>query len=86
MVFESKKVREAQLPAFISSYLKRKGVDIEPKASQMVAEFVGTDLSRLTGELDKLIITMPSKDNNHVTKGSSKANPMQRISIMKLSM
>ena len=42
VVFESKKVREAQLPAFISSYLKRKGVDIEPKASQMVAEFVGT--------------------------------------------
>ena len=72
VVFESKKVREAQLPAFISSYLKRKGVDIEPKASQMVAEFVGTDLSRLTGELDKLIITLPkdltrviSKDYNN---------------------
>ena len=31
VVFESKKVREALLPAFISSYLKRKGVDIEPK-------------------------------------------------------
>ena len=33
VVFESKKVREAQLPAFIRSYLKRKGVDIEPKAA-----------------------------------------------------
>ena len=61
VVFESKKVREAQLPAFISSYLKRKGVDIEPKASQMVAEFVGTDLSRLTGELEKLVITLPDR-------------------------
>ena len=59
----------AQLPAFISSYLKRKGVDIEPKASQMVAEFVGTDLSRLTGELDKLIITLP--------KGLTRVTPEQ---------
>ena len=53
VVFESKKVREAQLPAFISSYLKRKGVDIEPKASQMVAEFVGTDLSRTSGRFGR---------------------------------
>ena len=69
VVFESKKVREAQLPAFISSYLKRKGVDIEPKASQMVAEFVGTDLSRLTGELEKLVITLP--------KGLTRVTPEQ---------
>ena len=69
IVFESKKVREAQLPAFITSYLKRKSVDIEPKASQMVAEFVGTDLSRLTGELDKLFITLP--------KGLTRVSPEQ---------
>ncbi len=59
ILFESKKIKETQLPAFITSYLKRKGIDIEPKASAMLAEFVGPDLSRLTGELDKLIITLP---------------------------
>lgn len=59
VLFESKKVREAQLPAFITSYMKRKGIDIEPKAVAMLADFVGTDLSRLTGELDKLAITLP---------------------------
>ena len=30
---------------FISSYLKRRSVEIEPKASEMMAEFVGADLS-----------------------------------------
>ncbi len=60
VLFESKKIKEAQLPAFISSYLKQRGVDTEPKASEMLADFVGTDLSRLTGELDKLIITLPA--------------------------
>lgn len=59
VLYESKKIKDAQLPGFIASYIKQKGVDIEPKAAAMLAEFVGTDLSRLTGELEKLVITLP---------------------------
>lgn len=59
VLFESKKLKEAQLPGFITTYLKRKSVDIEPKASEMMAEFVGADLNRMAGELDKLVITLP---------------------------
>ena len=62
-------VKDAQLPAFITSYMKRKGVDLEPKATSMLADFVGTDLSRLTGELEKLIITLP--------KGQTRVTPEQ---------
>lgn len=58
ILFESKKLKEAQLPGFITSYLKRKQVEIEPKAQEMLAEFVGTDLNRMAGELEKLIITL----------------------------
>ena len=32
-----------RLPAFIASYMKRKGVDMEPKATVMLADFVGSD-------------------------------------------
>ena len=59
VLFESKKIKDAQLHGFISSYLKRRSVEIEPKASEMMAEFVGADLSRMAGELEKLIITLP---------------------------
>lgn len=59
VLFESKKIKEAQLPGFITSYLKRKSVDIEPKSAEMMAEFVGTDLSRMAGELEKLVLTLP---------------------------
>ena len=59
VLFESKKLKEAQLPGFITTYLKPKSVDIEPKASEMMAEFVGADLNRMAGELDKLVITLP---------------------------
>ena len=66
ILFESKKIKENQLPAFITSYMKRKGFDMEPKAVSMLTDFVGTDLSRLTGELEKLIITIP-KNQTRIT-------------------
>ena len=69
VLFESKKLNDAQLPAFITSYMKRKGIDVEPKATAMLADFVGPDLSRLTGELEKLIITLP--------KGHTRVTPEQ---------
>ena len=69
VIFESKKIKEAQLTGFITSYLKRKSIEIEPKASEMMAEFVGTDLSRMAGELEKLIITLP--------KGQKRITPEQ---------
>lgn len=59
VLFESKKIKETQLPGFITSYLKRKSVDIEPKSTEMMAEFVGTDLSRMAGELEKMVLTLP---------------------------
>jgi len=60
ILFESKKIKESQLSPFITTYLKQRGVDIDVKSSSLIAEFVGIDLSRLTGELEKLIITLPS--------------------------
>ena len=69
VLFESKKIKDAQLAGFITSYLKSKSIEIEPKASEMMAEFVGTDLSRMAGELEKLIITLP--------KGQKRITPEQ---------
>lgn len=60
VLFESRKLKDSQLPGFISSYLKRRKVEIEPKASEMMAEFVGADLNRMAGELEKLILTLPA--------------------------
>lgn len=59
-MFESNKLKDAQLPGFIESYLKRKGVGIEHQVAELIAEFVGSDLNRLSGELEKLIITLPA--------------------------
>lgn len=59
VLFESKKIYESQLPAWVTSYLRRKGVAMEAAAVMMVCEFVGSDLNRLSGELDKLLLALP---------------------------
>jgi DNA polymerase-3 subunit delta len=59
VLYESKKLKETQLPAFITTYMREKGIMVDPKATEMLADFVGADLSRLTGELEKLVITLP---------------------------
>jgi DNA polymerase-3 subunit delta len=59
LVFESNKIYEDQIPAWIEKYLKGKGYSIELNASMMLVEFLGNDLSKIAGELDKLIITLP---------------------------
>ena len=59
IVFESKKLYENQVPDWIRRVLKGQGYDISPKAAQMLVEFLGTDLSKVNNELDKLKIVLP---------------------------
>ena len=57
--FESKKLYENQVPDWIVKVLKGQNYGIEPKAAAMLAEFLGTDLSKINNELDKLKIVFP---------------------------
>lgn len=59
VVFESKKLRDSELPRFIADYVRRKNVVIDQQATMMLVEYVGADLNRMAGELDKLIISLP---------------------------
>ena len=62
VLFESKKLKDYQLPAFIETYLKKQGVSIDPKSTQLIADSIGADLSRLTSELEKIKISLPDND------------------------
>ena len=62
VVFESKKKRDYELPAFIETYLKKNHVAIDTKSAAMIAEHIGADLSRLISELDKVMISLPDDD------------------------
>ena len=66
VLFESKKLEDRELPGFIERYLGAKEVKIDPKSTQMIADNIGADLSRLTSELEKVILALP-KENRVVT-------------------
>lgn len=65
ILFESKRIYDNQLPAWINSYLGAHGYSISPQASAMMAEYLGVDLGKVANELDKLIITLPA--NTQIT-------------------
>lgn len=57
---ETKKLFDNQIPDWINAYLKEKKHSIGPKAANLVAESLGNDLSKISNELDKLLINWPS--------------------------
>jgi len=59
LLFESKKLYENQVGEWIRRVLSGKGYQVEPKAALMLVEFLGTDLSKISNELNKLMIVLP---------------------------
>lgn len=59
ILFESKKIYENQLPDWISKYTGELKLKIDTKASILLSEFLGNDLSKISNELDKLSINIP---------------------------
>lgn len=59
VVFESKKLYENKVADWIRRVLAGQNYTISPKASQMLVEFLGTDLSKINNELEKLKIVLP---------------------------
>ena len=62
ILFESKKLRDRDLPVFIEKYLEKRNVSIDHKSTQIIADSIGADLSRLTSELDKVVLSLPEAD------------------------
>lgn len=61
VVFESEGIKDYQLPAWISGYVKKKGFGMTDKALALMVEFVGNDLERIVNELEKLFIVLGKK-------------------------
>lgn len=59
VIFEGKKLYDNQVGDWIRRVLSGQNYTISPKAAQMLAEFLGTDLSKISNELEKLKIILP---------------------------
>ncbi len=61
VLFDSKKIYDNKVPDWINNYLKGKEYIASPKASALLTEYLGTNLSKVSNELDKLMINLPPK-------------------------
>ncbi|MDE6577689.1 MAG: DNA polymerase III subunit delta [Muribaculaceae bacterium] len=56
IVFRSEKLRDFQLAGPIKDYCASKSISIDDKAINLLCDYIGNPLSKLFGEIDKLIV------------------------------
>ena len=59
VVFHSKPLYDNQVPDWIQSWLKARKLSISPEAAVLLGEYLGTELSKLNNELEKLALNLP---------------------------
>lgn len=59
ILFQAKPLYERDLPAFILGYCDDKGVGVKPDAVRLLVDHIGTDLKKLTNEIDKALVNLP---------------------------
>ena len=62
VVFESKKIYPDKIPAWILSYVQKKGFKIKNNATAILAEYIGPDLAKIANELEKLMLVIKKED------------------------
>jgi DNA polymerase-3 subunit delta len=66
ILFESKRKYDNEIPSWITSYVREHNADIEPKAANLLAEFLGTQLSKVVNEVDKLLILLNNSETRRI--------------------
>ncbi len=67
VLLESKRLYDNQIPDWIVSEVKRYGLNILPEAADLMAEYLGTDLARIAGEIEKLALNLPKGETVDAT-------------------
>ncbi len=62
LLFESKKLYDNKIPDWINEYVLSKGFRINPKASMLLSEYLGVYLTKITNEIDKLLLNLKAGD------------------------
>lgn len=71
IIFESKPVYERNIQQWISEYVQSQGYTITTKSVSLLAEYLGTNLGKITNEVQKLLINIPADkqiDENDIEK------------------
>ena len=59
VVFESVRPRDYEIGSWLDSFVTGKGCSIDRKALAMLTDHLGTDIAKISNELDKLLVSLP---------------------------
>ncbi len=59
-VFESVRPRDYEIGPWLTSFIASKGLNIGPKALQMLTDHLGCDIAKISNEIDKLTVALPA--------------------------
>lgn len=59
---EFAELRDYEVSSWVEEYLKGRGYTITPQAAEFLVYQMGTDLSSIANQLDKLLVTLPSEE------------------------
>ena len=59
VLYHAQRIKDYKLPEWIEQYVSARGRRIGPRMARMLSEYLGNDLKKVAGELDKLFIALP---------------------------
>ena len=71
LIFQSDPIRDYKIAGWIEDHVKEKGYKIGPQAAALMAEYLGTDLSKIANEVEKLLLNISKEttiDTDHIQK------------------
>ncbi len=78
VVLESVRPRDYEIGPWLSEFVRGRGLAFEPRALGMIADHLGTDIAKISNELDKLLTFLPEG-----TKSITADHVEQNIGISK---
>lgn len=63
VIFESAKIPDYKMSSWIANYLKDHKLTASPEVSQLIAEYLGNDLAKVTNEVSKLVLNLGEGTN-----------------------
>jgi len=72
VIMTSKKLYENQLPSFVDEVVEKNQLKIQSRATNLIVEYIGNDLSRIVHELEKLKLNL--KGRKEITEDDVELN------------
>lgn len=66
VVFESVRPRDYEIKEWLGGFVRSKGLEIEPASIELLVNHIGTDISKISNELSKLLVSLP-EGNRRIT-------------------